>query len=143
MTKPFDHLSSRFGPRPAVLAALAVVVGAAAPAKPEALSLQVGDASPFQQKVTAASPQATMQPAMYQPAPMPDPDASGPPGSTRPEAPSLMPTLLSQKREFEGDGFSYASSQQGALSHRSQPAAGLNLSVPVGQDVGHSNPTGD
>ncbi len=48
-----------------------------------------------------------------------------------------MPSLLSQKRVFEGDGFSYASSQEGALNHRIQPAAGLNLSVPVGQQVGH------
>jgi hypothetical protein len=124
-----------------------LLLGAAAP-KPEALSLQLG-AQPvgggllLQQKVAAPAPQATMQPAMYQPAPIPDPDAAGPGGSVAPESPSLTPALLSQKREFEGDGYSYSSSQQGALSHRNQPAAGLNLSVPVGQDVGHSNPVGD
>jgi hypothetical protein len=144
MAKVFDHASSRIAARLAGAGLIGLALGAAAPAKsPDALSLQVTDGAYLGQRVASPAPQAAMQPAMFQPAPMPDPDAAGPGGRVAEECPSLMPSLLSTKREFAGDGFSYSSSQEGAVSHKSRPAAGLNLSVPVGQNVGHSNPIGD
>ena len=128
---------------------IGIVLAAAAPVSDgssKKLSLQLSDSSPLQPQATlqaqVMAPKAKMQTAMYQAAPMPDPDAAGPAGSTGPQSPSLMPSLLSEKGEFEGEGYSYSSSQQGALHHRTQPAAGLNLSVPVGQQVGHA-PVGD
>ena len=130
---------------------IGIVLAAATPmadAPSKKLSLQLSESSPLQPQATlqsqvTAAPQAKMQTAMYQAAPMPDPDATGPAGSASPESPSLMPTLLSEKGEFAGEGYSYSSSQQGALHHRTQPAAGLNLSVPVGQQVGHAPGTND
>jgi hypothetical protein len=143
MLKPFDHALVRFGARSLSAGVLGFALGAAAPAAPQALSLQVADAGSlqqgaFQQKPTAAPPQVAMQPAMYQPAPIPDPDAGPPAVADGPKTPSLLPSMLSEKRIFEGDGYSYSSSQEGAINHRTQPAAGLNLSVPVGQQVGHA-----
>jgi hypothetical protein len=138
MSKPTDHALVRFGARGLCAGVLCVVLGAAAP---EALSLQVAEAGSLQQgafqQKPAAPAKASMQPAMFQPAPIPDPDAGPPEASDGPKAPSLMPSMLSEKRIFEGDGYSYSSSQEGAINHRTQPAAGLNLSVPVGQQVGH------
>jgi hypothetical protein len=136
MLKPFDHGLARFGARSLSAGVLGLVLCAAAPAEPQALSLQVAEADSLQHQPTA--PTATMQPAMFQPAPIPDPDAGPPAASDGPKTPSLMPSMLSEKRIFEGDGYSYSSSQEGAINHRTQPAAGLNLSVPVDQQVGHA-----
>jgi len=133
MPKPFDHALARFGARSLSAGVLGLVLGAAAPAEPQALSLQVAEVAALQHQ-----PTATMQPTMFQPAPIPDPDAGPPAASDGPKTPSLMPSMLSEKRIFEGDGYSYSSSQEGAINHRTQPAAGLNLSVPVDQQVGHA-----
>jgi hypothetical protein len=138
---------TRFSARGLSAGVLGLVLGAAAPAETQALSLQVAESGSlqqgaFQQKQPVA-PTATMQPAMFQPAPIPDPDAGPPAVADGPKTPSLMPTMLSEKRIFEGEGYSYSSSQEGAINHRTQPAAGLNLSVPVGQQVGHAPAGGD
>jgi hypothetical protein len=135
MLKPFDHALARLSARSLSAGVLGMVLGAAAPPAPDGLSLQVAEAGTL--KPTPA-PDAKMQPAMFQPAPMPDPDAGPPAASDGPKTPSLLPSMLSEKRIFEGDGYSYSSSQEGAINHRTQPAAGLNLSVPVGQEVGHA-----
>jgi hypothetical protein len=141
MLKPFDHALARFSARSLSAGVLGLVLGAAAPADTPALSLQVAEAGSLRQQPTA--PSATMQPAMFQPAPIPDPDAAPPTVADGPKTPSLLPSMLSEKRIFEGDGYSYSSSQEGAINHRTQPAAGLNLSVPVGQQVGHAPGGGD
>jgi len=142
MPKEFDHALVRFCARSLSAGLLGVALGAAAPAAPQAFSLQVAAAGSLQQgasqQKSVAASQVAMQPAMYQPAPIPDPDAGPPVASDGPKAPSLLPSMLSEKRIFEGDGYSYSSSQEGAINHRTQPAAGLNLSVPVGQQVGHA-----
>jgi hypothetical protein len=142
MLKPFDHALVRIGARSLSAGVLGMALGAAAPADTQGLSLQVAEAGALQpgafQQKPAPAPRAAMQPAMYQPAPIPDPDAAPPTVSDGPKAPSLLPSMLSEKRIFEGDGYSYSSSQEGAINHRTQPAAGLNLSVPVGQQVGHA-----
>jgi hypothetical protein len=138
----------RSGARGLAACAFGIVAGAASPVPPQALSLQLADAGALQQGVApqtvhAPAQKASMQPATYQPAPIPDPDAGPPAASDDPKTPSLLPSMLSEKRIFEGDGYAYSSSQQGALNHRTQPAAGLNLSVPVGQQVGHAPGGGD
>ena len=149
MARPSDHSFIGFTARAllAVVGGFALCAAAPEPSSLKKPSFQLSDAGALQQPQSLESQviaptKATVQTAMFQPAPMPDPDAARPAGSLSPESPSLMPSLLSEKGEFEGEGYSYSSSQQGALHHRTQPAAGLNLSVPVGQQVGHA-PSGD
>jgi hypothetical protein len=132
----------RFGALAAVACGVGCIVGAAAPDASSKLNIQMADVLPLQKPVEAL-PKVTMQPALYQPAPIPDPDADAPHRAGGADSPSLMPSLLSEKRVFDGDGYAYSSSQAGALSHRTTPAAGLNLSVPVGQQVGHAPGAGD
>ncbi len=88
------------------------------------------------QALTAQPPSVILQPvhAMavlgMEPAPMPNPDIDPPHTAGTPE-PSLQPAFLSAKQEFQGDGFSHASNRDYGIDQRTQPAAGLNLSVPV------------
>jgi hypothetical protein len=65
-----------------------------------------------------------------QPAPMPNPDIDPPHGEARRGA-DLEPAFLSEKVEFQGNGFSPASNLDYAVDQRTRPAAGINLSVPV------------
>lgn len=68
--------------------------------------------------------------AAFRPAPIPNPDMDAP--HAAPDAsPSLSPAFFSQKQLSDGDGFSNASSVDAGQEKRRQPAAGLNLSVPV------------
>jgi len=67
---------------------------------------------------------------VFQPAPMPDQDIDPPHGASA-HGPSLTPALFSHKAEFEGDGYSRGSDLGHEQDKRRQPAAGLNLSVPV------------
>jgi hypothetical protein len=142
MWKLGGHTLVRFGARLAVACSIGCALGAATPATSNPLNIQLADVLPLPHQVQA-SPKVTVQSAMFQPAPIPDPDADAPHRAGGPDSPSLMPSLLSEKRVFDGDGYSYSSSQAGALSHRTTPAAGLNLSVPVGQQVGHAPGAGD
>lgn len=64
------------------------------------------------------------------PAPMPNPDIDPPHGESRRDA-ELQPALLSEKLEFQGNGFAPASNSDYGLDQRTKPAAGLALSVPV------------
>ena len=68
---------------------------------------------------------------VFQPAPMPDPDADPPSAGAAAQRPSITPALFSHKEEFAGDGFAAASDADHGLDHRRAPAAGLNWSVPV------------
>ena len=69
---------------------------------------------------------------VFQPAPVPDPDADRPTGGAEGQrGPSIAPALFSHKEEFAGDGFAAASDADHGLDHRRAPAAGLNWSVPV------------
>lgn len=74
---------------------------------------------------------AHVQTAMFEPAPMPDPDASGPNGTIDPRA-GVGPRLLSSKDGFEGEGFFKGSSEHASVDSRKQPAAGLGLNMPLG-----------
>ena len=78
----------------------------------------------------APAPKPHIQDAMFEAAPTPDVDASAPDSAAAPE-PGIGPKLLSTKGLFQGDGYSYASSQSQTLDARKQPAAGLGLSVPL------------
>ena len=72
------------------------------------------------------------QNALFQAAPVPDETVEAPRGQERTEA-QLSPKFLSPNSLYQGDGYSYASSQQGTLERRKASAAGLGLSVPVSQ----------
>ena len=74
----------------------------------------------------------TFQNTIYQAAPVPDEDVEAPPGTIETEA-HVSPKFLSPNSLYQGDGYSYASSQQGTLERRKTGAAGLGLSVPVEQ----------
>lgn len=100
---------------------------AASPAK----SLTVADV-----QALSTQPSAILQPVKamatmgLQPAPMPNPDVD-PPHSGGPSEPTLAPALMSEKLEFQGNGFSQASNRDYGVDQRTKPAAGLSLSVPV------------
>jgi hypothetical protein len=68
--------------------------------------------------------------ASFQAAPVPDQDVNAPPDSSKPDT-TISPKLLSPKSLFQGDGYSYASSEQTTLDNRRAAAPGLGLSVPV------------
>ncbi len=79
---------------------------------------------------TTPAPKPRVKDAMFEAAPTPDVDAIAPDTTAAPE-PGIGPKLLSTKGLFQGDGYSYASSQSQTLDARKQPAAGLGLSVPL------------
>jgi hypothetical protein len=116
---------------------LLIVLAAAGPAK---MPVQIGDVEPFAQTATLPSQAPSFRPAqaltfqstIFQAAPVPDPDVQAPPGAVNTEA-QVGPRFLSAPSLFQGDGYAYASSQQGTLDRRKTVAAGLGLSVPVDQ----------
>ncbi len=102
-----------------------------------------GAAAPFDTSVAPLSPPAwsaqaqakhtvTASNVLYQAAPVPNPDVSAPPDLSIPE-PQLGPTFISSRSLFkgDGDGFSYASSEEASLDGRRRAAAGVGLSVPL------------
>jgi hypothetical protein len=120
-------------PIPLFLAA----AGPARVASPQNLQVQVADTGPLN-GVPAAShvappKQLVVTPAGLEPAPVPDPDAGGPLAGGGLRGASLAPAFFSQKAEFAGDGYVGQSSVDETTERRRQPAAGLNLSVPVQQ----------
>jgi hypothetical protein len=102
----------------------------------------VGAAAPVDTSVMPALPQAsvegptavvkalTVANASFQDAPVPDQDVNAPADSSKPDT-TISPKLLSPKSLFQGDGYSYASSEQTTLDNRRAAAPGLGLSVPV------------
>ncbi len=106
-----------------------IALGAAAP---DNMHVQIDDVGPLAQPEPAPSKPVTFQNAMYQAAPMPNPDVQAPAGSIQTEA-QLSPKLLSPGTLFQGDGYSFGSSQQTSLDRRKAAAAGLGLTVPVDQ----------
>jgi hypothetical protein len=101
----------------------------------------VGAAGPVDGSIAPLSPPAYAEPgaaaktviarsASFQEAPIPDQDVSAPADRSKPDA-TLSPKLLFPKSLFEGDGYSYASSEQSTMDGRRAGAAGLGLSVPV------------
>ncbi len=74
--------------------------------------------------VTAAAPGFT-------PAPTPNRDAEGPQAPRQSMNPTLRPDLFSRKEQYRGDGFAPNSTAQTAEEKRFQPAAGLNLTMPI------------
>jgi hypothetical protein len=101
----------------------------------------VGAAGPIDNALAPLSPPAYAEPApavktltargaSFQEAPMPDQDVAAPADRSKPDA-TISPKLLSPRSLFQGDGYSYASSEQSTLDGRRAAAAGLGLSVPV------------
>jgi len=72
----------------------------------------------------------TVANASFQDAPVPDQDVNAPADSSKPDT-TISPKLLSPKSLFQGDGYSYASSEQTTMDNRRAAAPGLGLSVPV------------
>jgi hypothetical protein len=102
------------------------------------MKVQPGDVAPLGQPGTEPANVITpvkalsVQNTLYQAAPVPDPDVEAPPGAVETEA-QVGPRFLSPPVLFQGDGYSYASSQQATLDRRKAAAAGLGVSVPVDQ----------
>ncbi len=96
------------------------------------MQVQIGDMGPLGQPGEAPPKTLSFQNTMYQAAPVPDEDVQQPPGKVQTEA-QLSPKFLSPNSLYQGDGYSYASSQQGTLERRKAGAAGLGLSIPVEQ----------
>ncbi len=102
---------------------------AAAPdTSPDSMHVEINDVGPLAQPAPAKT--LTFQNAIYQAAPVPNQDVEAPHGAVRQEA-QLSPKLLSPKLPYQGDGYSYGSSQETAIDNRKAAAAGLGLSVPV------------
>jgi hypothetical protein len=114
---------------PACLAAICLL-GAAAPVD--------GSISPLAPPESAEAPAAsaktiTITNAGYQAAPVPNPDVSAPADTTKPDT-TLGPKFIRPKSIFQGDGYSYASSEQGTLDGRRVGAAGLGINVPLSDE---------
>jgi hypothetical protein len=101
----------------------------------------IGAAGPVDNSIAPLSPPAyaeaapaaktiTARSASFQEAPIPDQDVAAPADRSKPDA-TLSPKLLFPKSIFQGDGYSFASSEQSTLDGRRAGAAGLGLSVPV------------
>jgi len=99
------------------------------------LSVQYADLGPvagpqdIPVKIVSAAPPAPASHPGFEPAPLPNEDIDAP--SSGAPKPRLGPALLSRKAEFLGHGFSNASSLDYGAAERRQPAAGVNLLVPV------------
>ncbi len=117
------------------LVRLGAVVGVAAllgATGPDNMHVQIGDVGPLAQPEPAPPKPLTFQNTIYQAAPVPNEDVEAPPGVVETEA-RLSPKFLSPNALYQGDGYSYGSSQQSTLDRRKTGAAGLGLSVPVQQ----------
>jgi hypothetical protein len=112
-----------------VVAALMVTVALGA-AGPLDMQPQPSDVAPLSEPEPVPAKALTFQNTIYRAAPVPDPDA-GPPANTAPPEAQVAPKFMSPRNLFQGDGYAYASSEQGTLDRRKNPAAGLGVSVPV------------
>ena len=110
------------------VAAPFVLCAAAPDSETTSMHVEMSDLGPLGQ--AAPSKALTFQNAIYQAAPVPNQDVEAPRGAVRQEA-QLSPKLLSPKLPYQGEGFSFGSSQEAALDNRKAAAAGLGLSVPV------------
>jgi hypothetical protein len=113
------------------MAAAGLLIGAAAPSDTAIAPLS----PPSWSARVQAKHALTASNVMYQAAPMPNPDASGPPDTSKPE-PQLGPTFISSRSLFkgDGDGYSFASSEEASMDGRRRAAAGVGLSVPLTDD---------
>ncbi len=106
---------------------LIVALGAAAPVD---TSILPELPQPSISTPTAVVKSLSISNASFQAAPVPDQDVNAPADQTKPDT-TISPKLLSPKSLFQGDGYSYASSEQTTLDNRRAAAPGLGLSVPV------------
>lgn len=82
----------------------------------------------------ATPPQATRPPAngpVFEPAPTPDRDNTGPTGPRASNDPTLAPALFTRRNQYRGDGFSPGSTAQEEQERRVKPGAGFNLRMPL------------
>jgi hypothetical protein len=105
-----------------------VMLGAAGPGD-GGMKVDVPDVGPLAARPAPAQ-RLSFQNTIYRAAPVPDPDAA-PPNNFTPPQTEVGPKFMSPRSLFQGDGYAYASSEQGTLDRRKTPAAGLGLSVPV------------
>jgi hypothetical protein len=115
---------------PTLLLALTASSALAGPVRPHTLEVADVQALSSQPPSAILAPVKAMATTGMEPAPVPNPDID-PPHGAGPSGPSLEPAFLSPKLEFQGDGFARASNRDYGIDQRTQPAAGLNLSVPV------------
>ena len=120
--------------RTAVLLGTACLLTAAG--KAPVLTVQIADTGPLAgQPSTNPFIAAAAHPALAvvktDTAPMPNPDLDAPRVTRALAGAQLTPALLSEKGIFAGNGYARGSSQEQSTQDRRQPAAGLNLSVPV------------
>lgn len=83
--------------------------------------------------IIAVRPQAlgnANTPPGFQPAPLPNRDASAPRSRASKDA-SVSPGLFMRRNQYRGEGLSAADSAQSEENRRVQPGASLNLSMPL------------
>jgi len=114
----------------AVFALLAPAAALAAPKPPPLLHVAAYEPLSSPPPSAIAKQAQALASTSLQPAPMPNPDFDPPHGDGT-NIPNLAPALLSPKVEFQGNGYSQASSAAYGNDQRAKPAAGLNWSVPV------------
>ncbi len=129
MEAPLSRFRQLRPARYAAVIGIAVLLGAA---DHDNMHVQIGDIGPLAQPEAAPARALTFHNTIYQAAPVPDEDVEAPRGSVRAQA-QLSPKFISPNLLYEGDGYAFASSQQGAIERRKSAAAGLGLSVPVEQ----------
>lgn len=67
----------------------------------------------------------------YEPAPLPNRDLNAPGQASASAAPSIGPTLFTQREQYRGDGYSRGSSPQNEQERRVRPGAGFSLHMPL------------
>lgn len=80
------------------------------------------------------TPQSAVRPPagpVFEPAPTPNRDASGPAPPRASNDPELSPTLFTRRNQFRGDGYSPGSTAQEEQERKVKPGAGFNLRMPL------------
>ena len=117
----------------ALLAGIAVHGTALARSGGSSLPVQLADATLASRPaplLIAAPATMSQQTEGLVSAPLPNVDIDEP-ATSGPATARISPALLSRNDVFEGNGFSNASNNDHGIDERTQPAAGLNLFVPV------------
>ena len=79
-----------------------------------------------------STPQAAVRSPgpVFEPAPTPDRDNSGPPPPRAGTDPQLSPTLFTRRNQYRGDGYSPGSTAQEEQERKVRPGAGFNVRMP-------------
>lgn len=115
-------------------AALALAAPALAQQQPRGFTLQATPAPSPLLPLPATPRQAARPPAdgpVFEPAPTPDRDNTGPTGPRASNDPTLAPALFTRRNQYRGEGFSPGSTAQEEQERRVKPGAGFNLRMPL------------